>query len=81
MPPKRSKTTVPSPPPPVRIQGRVSVGAGMTAGLEIWALVEGTQHRFVLYDRSADGRFASDVATWNAGLNATSIQALKDAAK
>jgi hypothetical protein len=55
----------------------------MTAGLEIWAVVEGTQHRFALYDRSADGRFAADVVAWNtaAGLNAATIQVLKDAAQ
>lgn len=82
MPPKRSKAVAPSQ-HPVRIQGRVGVGAGMTAGLEIWAVVEGTQHRFALYDRSADGRFAADVVAWNtaAGLNAATIQVLKDAAQ
>jgi hypothetical protein len=55
----------------------------MTAGLEMWAVVEGTQHRFALYDRSADGRFATDVTLWNtaAGLNAATIQVLKDAAQ
>jgi hypothetical protein len=52
--------------------GPISIGAGMTAGLEIWR--QGTQ--FVLVDRSADGRFADDVITWGAissrgGLNGT----------
>jgi hypothetical protein len=44
-----------------------SRGSGMTAGLEVWrAEVSGaTQPKFLLYDRSPDGRFASDVSTWN----------------
>jgi hypothetical protein len=50
----------------------------MTAGLEIWRLGT-TLH---LYDRSPDGRFAADVATWTAatgGLNAATLQIIKDA--
>lgn len=53
----------------------VSRGAGMTAGLELWNL----GGKLVLYDASADGRFADDVHTW-AGLNARTIKQLKDAA-
>lgn len=57
---------------------RVSTGAGITAGLEIWRV--GT--KLVLVDRSPDGRFAGDVTTWNtaAGLNAATTLLLKDAA-
>ena len=50
----------------------------MTAGLEIWRV--GTSLH--LYDRSPDGRFATDIATWTAatgGLNATALQFIKDA--
>jgi hypothetical protein len=70
--------------PPRAVAIRVSCGAGMTAGLEIWRV--GTA--LALYDRSSDGRFAADVATWNApldkkvvaGLNATATKYSKDAA-
>ncbi len=57
---------------------RLSVGGGVTAGLEIWRI--GTH--MVLYDRSPDGRFANDVERWNtaAGLNAAYALLLKDAA-
>jgi hypothetical protein len=46
----------------------VSVGAGMTAGLELWHQPSGA---FFLVDKTPDGRFATDVATWNAaaGIN------------
>ena len=66
-----------SPKKSIRITEIVSAGAGITAGLEIWRY--GTQ--FILYDRSPDGRFASDVHTWNSavGLNDTDIEYLKDA--
>jgi hypothetical protein len=75
MPPKRQPTQT------LRVQGRVGAGAGMTAGLEIWAVDLGGQHRFVLIDTSTDGRFASDVTTWNtaAGLNEAATKILKDA--
>lgn len=55
----------------------ISQGAGMTAGLEIWRY--GTM--FLLHDRTADNRFATDVTTWNSalGLNATDIQYIKNA--
>lgn len=56
----------------------ISRGSGMTAGLEIWR-VGAALH---LYDRSPDGRFASDIATWataTGGLNATTLQFIKDA--
>lgn len=65
--------SVASPPSPSAqpLVGPISVGAGMTAGLEIWRQGD----RLVLVDRSADGRFADDVATWNkaagGGLNGT----------
>ena len=56
----------------------VSRGSGMTAGLEIWRI--GTALH--LYDRSPDGRFATDIATWTSatgGLNAATLQFIKDA--
>ena len=65
------------PPRPRAAPTRVSRGAGMTAGLEIWNYAG----QLVLYDRSPDGRFATDVATWNAGLNAAATKKLKDAAQ
>lgn len=38
----------------------------MTAGLELWSARFGDgPAKFLLYDRSPDGRFAGDVATWN----------------
>lgn len=38
----------------------------MTAGLELWSTsLGGTPSKFLMYDRSPDGRFAGDVATWN----------------
>lgn len=57
---------------------RISAGAGITAGLEIWRIGA----KLVLVDRSPDGRFAGDVNTWNtaAGLNAATTLLLKDAA-
>jgi len=59
----------------------VSKGAGMTTGLEICRLGD----KFVLVDHSADGRFADDVATWNAvatvGLNIGATKKTKDAKK
>jgi hypothetical protein len=76
MPPRR-KTPANSPEVPIR--GPLTKGAGMTAGLEIWTV--GTQK--VLVDRSADGRFAADVASWNSalGLNEETLNRLKDATK
>jgi hypothetical protein len=50
----------------------------MTAGLEIWR-VGPTLH---LYDRTPDGRFAADIASWtvaSGGLNAATLQIIKDA--
>ena len=72
MPPRRGATAV-APTPT-----HVSSGAGVTAGLEMWRV--GT--KLVLFDRTPDGRFAVDVATWNtaAGLNAAATLSLKDAA-
>lgn len=50
----------------------------MTAGLEIWRVGP----RIYLYDRSPDGRFATDVSSWNAatgGLNTKTLKQIKDA--
>ena len=71
MPPR--KTTVPTAPPTL-----LSAGSGMTAGLEIWSFAG----KLILYDRSAGGRFAADVATWNtaAGLNKATTEVFKNAA-
>lgn len=59
----------------------VSRGAGMTAGLEIHRIQN--PKKLVLIDRSPDGRFAGDVATWNegaaAGLNRADAKKLRDA--
>ena len=64
MPPKGRKKTNSEPSSPLLpLVGPVSVGAGMTAGLEIWRQGD----RLVLVDRSADGRFADDVRTWDSG--------------
>jgi len=54
----------------------------MTAGLEIVSIIQGTTTKFVLVDKT-EGRFATDVATWNdaAGLNAAALKKLKDATK
>ncbi len=76
MPPKKivkKAEALPATPP-----HRVSVGAGITTGLEIWRVGA----HLVLYDRSPDGRFADDVERWNtaAGLNAACALLLKDAA-
>jgi hypothetical protein len=50
-----------------------SRGSGMTAGMELWQarLGSDTHPKFLLFDRSADGRFASDVSTWNTGSGLT----------
>jgi hypothetical protein len=65
--------------PPIVVSGPCAAGGGMIAGLETWRIGD----KFVLVDRSSDGRFAEDVATWNAaaGLNATAHKKLKDATK
>ena len=72
MPPRKA-TTIPILPPV-----RLSTGAGITAGLEVWRV----GRLLVLYDRSPDGRFADDVERWNtaAGLNTAHTLLLKDAA-
>lgn len=76
MPPKKLKT--PTKGTLVR-PTLVSRGSGMTAGLELWRLP--TNAKIILIDRTADGRFASDVTTWNTtvGLNAETTQSIKDA--
>ncbi len=45
----------------------------MTAGLELWRteLSGAPQPKFLLYDRSPDGRFATDVSTWNGAAGLT----------
>jgi hypothetical protein len=43
----------------------ISKGSGITAGLEIWALTTAKKHVYVLFDRSPDGRYATDVDEWN----------------
>lgn len=51
----------------------------MVAGLELWR----ADGRFLLWDRSPDGRFAADIATWNASaaspgsLNPATINLIK----
>ena len=55
----------------------VSQGAGMTAGLELHRL--GT--KFILVDKTVEGRFAADVKEWTSGLNATRPKKAKDATK
>jgi hypothetical protein len=62
MPPKKIKKVVPQ----TLTVSCFSRGSGMTAGLELWsASLGGSPPKFLLYDRSPDGRFAGDVATWN----------------
>jgi hypothetical protein len=82
MPPARTKkaaAAAAAAEQPAPITGPLTVGAGITAGLELWKA--GTQ--FVLVDRSADGRFADDITVWNSavGLNDATRSILKDAAK
>jgi hypothetical protein len=57
---------------------RISIGSGITAGLELWNIV----NKIAMYDSSIDKRFTVDVATWNtaAGLNATHTELIKNAA-
>jgi hypothetical protein len=55
----------------------------MTAGLELWSARLGdAPAKSLLYDRSPDGRFAGDVATWNgaAGLTLTILTSFTKAA-
>jgi hypothetical protein len=61
MPPKKAKKAAPT-----LTISCFSRGSGMTAGLELWSARLGdAPAKFLLYDRSSDGRFAGDVATWN----------------
>lgn len=73
MPPRKIVKKIPAIPPV-----RLSIGSGMTAGLEMWTI----NGKVALVDTSPDGRFAVDVATWNtaAGLNADHTSLLKNAA-
>ena len=74
MPPKRTKKVSSTPAAAMR----VTAGAGVTAGLELWQI--GSIR--ALWDATSDNRFAADVTAWNtaAGLNAATLQTLKDAA-
>lgn len=65
--------------PPILVTGPCAIGGGITAGLETWRVGD----KFVIVDKTTDGRFADDVITWNTavGLNATAIKKLKDATK
>lgn len=73
MPPKtttagakpRAKKATAAATPPVKI----STGAGITAGLELWK--QSPTGPFFLVDTTPDGRFATDVATWNAAVGLT----------
>jgi hypothetical protein len=55
---------------------QISVGAGMTAGLELWTSATG---QFELKDTTPDNRFAADVTVWSS-LNAAAAKRGKDAA-
>lgn len=72
MPPRRIIKKVPTVAP---LEGPITQGAGMTAGLELWRL----GNVFVLRDTTADERFAADVEIWNtgAGLNETERNRIK----
>jgi hypothetical protein len=74
MPPRKLKT-----PTKIVRPSLVSRGSGMTTGLELWRIP--MTSKIIMIDRTADGRFAVDVLTWNsvAGLNAADTQLLKDA--
>ena len=69
----------------IKTPQRVSRGAGITVGLELWTISSGPKDTqkssFVLVDTSPDQRFADDVANWNSavGLNAKALKQLKDA--
>lgn len=66
MPRKSQLSPSPSPSPSkVTKPTKLSEGAGMTAGLELWQYGA----KIALYDRSPDNRFATDVATWNSALS------------
>ncbi len=79
MPPKKivrkvNKGTATAAPATISSATCYSRGSGMTAGLEMWMVsVSGVSHpKFVMFDRSADGRFAGDMATWNSATGLTS---------
>ncbi len=81
MPPKKIKSKK-STAPTLTIKC-FSRGSGMTSGLELWhAQIGSEQPKFLLFDRSADKRFASDVSTWNSatGLTSTIIASFEKAA-
>jgi hypothetical protein len=70
MPPK--KAAKPKKAVPTLTISCFSRGSGMTAGLELWSARLGdAPAKFLLYDRSSDGRFAGDVTTWNGAAGLT----------
>jgi hypothetical protein len=73
MPPRRIVKKVAS--APLSLEGPITQGGGMTAGLEIWRLGP----HFVLRDTTPDERFAADTELWNtgAGLNDTERNRIK----
>jgi hypothetical protein len=79
MPPKKivRKRKAVTGPATVAAASCYSRGTGMTAGLELWtvSVSSGAHPKFLMFDRSADGRFAGDVVTWNAatGLSAAAL--------
>ncbi len=81
MPPKKAKKAAPT-----LTISCFSRGSGMTAGLELWRTelsdAPQPQPKFLLYDRSPDGRFATDVSTWNdaTGLTAAILDRFATAA-
>lgn len=80
MPPKKAGR--PKKTAPTLTVSCFSRGSGMTAGLEIWSARLGeAANKLLLYDRSPDGRFAGDVASWNgaAGLTATVLASFASA--
>jgi hypothetical protein len=69
MPPKKTKVAKAAPTLTVSCFSR---GSGMTAGLEIWSTsLGGAPIKFLMYDRSPDGRFAGDVIPWNSATGLT----------
>lgn len=64
-------------PPAKKTATKVSSGAGITAGLELHLDAKG---KIILYDTTADARFADDIALWSAGLNPPARKKTKNAA-
>jgi hypothetical protein len=58
----------------------VGIGAGITAGLELWSAPDGT---YILLDHSTDNRFINDETLWQSScssLKPTVLRKVKDAA-